>query len=153
MFESYRHTGALVGAAMAIACGSSAGSEEPVQDTASPIISDAIVNLDLESNGAYLFNSGNYDLDTGVDVNVLDYTVPAEGGAGGATGEPMVTDTRGIVFLPEGPGPFPVAVFLHGNHNTCRSPVPFGEDGVLSDPNDDFTLTGECPADQYETPT
>lgn len=29
---------------------------------------------------------------------------------------------RGVITVPDGPGPFPLAVFLHGQHQTCSGP-------------------------------
>ncbi len=35
-------------------------------------------------------------------------------------GVPMVQDLRGTIHLPDGRGPFPLLLFLHGRHATCR---------------------------------
>lgn len=61
------------------------------------------------------------------------------------------TELWGRVYWPRdlSKGPYPVAVFLHGNHNTCgRMIAPT----VRLDDNNDYTMTGSCPSGYVVTP-
>ncbi len=37
---------------------------------------------------------------------------------------PSTAPLNGIAFIPDGPGPFPIAVFAHGNHNSLENSTP-----------------------------
>ena len=37
-----------------------------------------------------------------------------------APATPVVADLRGALFIPRGRGPFPVVLFQHGRHATCK---------------------------------
>ena len=74
-----------------------------------------------------------------------------------ARDEPLVATDRkvdlwGEVYRPTNlaKGPFPVIMFLHGNHGTCGTYDP--ERGVRVDNRTDYTTTGECPKGYVVTP-
>lgn len=53
------------------------------------------------------------------------------GAAAGHEGYEYESLIRGTITMPEGPGPFPLAVFLHGQHTTCTNgdcSVPYRND-------------------------
>jgi dienelactone hydrolase len=102
--------------------------------------SDFVVDRSNESlpvlaDGPLQVAEGSYDLTTGEDPRVLSN---------------YVTDARAQVYAPQGGGPFPLAIFLHGNHSTCGTPVP---GGPRQDHGNDFTFTGQCPPPQVEAPS
>ncbi|RXF75035.1 hypothetical protein [Hansschlegelia zhihuaiae] len=74
-----------------------------------------------------------------------------------ARDEPLVATDRkvdlwGEVYRPKdlARGPFPLLLFLHGNHGTCG--IYDAERGVRVDNRSDYTTTGECPGKYVVTP-
>ncbi len=68
----------------------------------------------------------------------------------------VATDVRGILFLPQGNGHFgtqhfPLVVFLHGNHGSCRVVDPNG--GLPDDNYTEFSLSGHCDDGRVEVPS
>ena len=85
--------------------------------------------------------SAEYDLGAGVDPLVLDG---------------VVTDVRGVIHLPSGnghfgDGPFPLLVFMHGNHQSCRTINPNGP--PHTDMHNEFASTGQCDDGRVEAPS
>ncbi|MBA2704400.1 MAG: hypothetical protein H0U60_11165 [Blastocatellia bacterium] len=82
-----------------------------------------------DATGGTTPNSEEFHLPASIDTDVL--TVSA-------------TELWAKVYWPAdfSGGPYPLAVFLHGNHSTCGK---IGTSPRLDD-NSDYTLTGTCPA-------
>ncbi|WP_324952739.1 hypothetical protein [Oligoflexus sp.] len=98
---------------------------------------------DLLAVGPFQFDESLYSVAPGVDRDVL----PAP-----PVGKPEVkTDIRGKLYLPRGEGPFPLLLFLHGNHGTCGKVV--GPSDPRLDVSSEFTLTGTCPEGMIESPS
>lgn len=122
-------------------CDETVDYERDMETDIGAIISDEIVGLDVESPGPY----------TGVITANYDF------GNNGGVPDPKVqddrlTDVRGNVHVPDGSGPFPLLVFLHGNHGTCRS-LDQDESGQWFDHVKDDPFTGTCPAGYKEAPS
>lgn len=109
------------------------------------IISPAVVDLDLTSMGPYEVVQSSYgrkvvdgktvELDTRQDPLVL---------------EGRVTDLRGALWMPvtrRGGERFPLLLFLHGNHNTCRE-IKKAADGTRGEESP-LNYNGTC-RDTYE---
>lgn len=77
--------------------------------------------------------SGGYKLPAGVDASVSTE---------------MATELWAQVWRPEGPGPYPLVIFLHGNHGTCGRQV--GD--IRVDDRVDYTYSGTCPSGYVVTP-
>ena len=60
------------------------------------------------------------------------------------------TELWAHVWRPRTGGPYPLVVFLHGNHGTCGRFVP--ELGVRVDDRVDYSMTGKCPSGYVVTP-
>lgn len=60
------------------------------------------------------------------------------------------TELWAHVWRPNTGGPYPLVVFLHGNHGTCGKFIP--ELGVRDDDRIDYTQTGKCPEGYVVTP-
>lgn len=100
------------------------------------LIDDALLNIDLDQSGPYSVSVNDYSLE-----GTLDPKVFAE----------LATDVRGRLYLPEGKGPFPFLVFLHGNHGTCGEVN--ATTGLRDDSSVAFAKTGSCPPGYVEAPT
>ena len=62
----------------------------------------------------------------------------------------LKTELWAHVWRPKSGGPYPIVVFLHGNHATCGR---FDADlGVRMDERVDYTTTGKCPSGYVVTP-
>jgi hypothetical protein len=72
--------------------------------------------------GSYTWTTADYDFGEakvgGADASHDDYSYTVK--------------VRGTLTMPDGPGPFPLAVFLHGQHTTCGNETG-GETGPLED--------------------
>lgn len=121
----------------------SACSQKPVDTQASEtkIVDESLVSADLLSQGPYSTKEYEYDSGAIRDTDVL----PASGLSN------IRTDIRGRLYLPQGNGPFPFVVLLHGNHATCG--IVTGEGNPRLDINVDFTTTGRCPTGYVEAPS
>lgn len=60
------------------------------------------------------------------------------------------TELWAHVWRPQTGGPYPLVVFLHGNHGTCGRFI--SELGVRTDDRVDYTTTGKCPSGYVVTP-
>jgi hypothetical protein len=79
------------------------------------------------------FERGTYKLPAGIDP-----TVSTE----------MATELWAEVWRPNAAGPFPLIVFLHGNHGTCGR----FSGGIRIDDRSDYTFSGTCPGGYVVTP-
>eukprot|EP00179_Madagascaria_erythrocladioides_P025093 CAMPEP_0198333410 /NCGR_PEP_ID=MMETSP1450-20131203/18935_1 /TAXON_ID=753684 ORGANISM="Madagascaria erythrocladiodes, Strain CCMP3234" /NCGR_SAMPLE_ID=MMETSP1450 /ASSEMBLY_ACC=CAM_ASM_001115 /LENGTH=677 /DNA_ID=CAMNT_0044037923 /DNA_START=48 /DNA_END=2078 /DNA_ORIENTATION=- len=59
------------------------------------------------------------------------------------------TEVWAVVYRPKADGPFPLIVFLHGNHATCGR---FLASGIRRDDDSSYTFTGECPPNYVVVP-
>lgn len=84
------------------------------------------------------------------DLEVIDgeYKLPAAIDASVTT--KTKTELWAHVWRPKTGGPYPLVVFLHGNHGTCGKRIP--ELGVRDDDNIDYTTRGKCPEGYVVTP-
>jgi len=113
------------------------------QDYSEKIVDRAHVNRDLLAPGPYAFDESLYSEAAVIDHDVLPfppYDWPE-----------VLTDIRGKLYLPQGTGPFPLLVFLHGNHPTCGMVIAGNNPRI--DAASDFTLSGECPEGMIEAPS
>jgi len=78
---------------------------------------------------------GEYKLPAGIDPSVTKETE---------------TELWAHVWRPKTGGPYPLVVFLHGNHATCGRLDK--ELGVRIDDRLDYTTSGQCPPDYVVTP-
>ena len=63
----------------------------------------------------------------------------------------MATELWAQVFRPDTGGPYPLLIFLHGNHGTCGH---FDSGlGVRIDDRTDYTFSGTCPAGYVPSPS
>lgn len=112
------------------------------QNSEVKIVDNSLVDSDLLKAGDYSIDEYDYDSGAIVDRDVLPQTF----------GRPDVkTDIRGRLYLPQGNGPFPVVVFLHGNHATCG--ITTGKGNPRVDTRTDFTISGHCPNGYVESPS
>jgi hypothetical protein len=88
---------------------------------------------DATERGPFRVVSSEYKLPAAVDPDVLD--VPP------AVGVPRAVELWARVYRPNDltAGPFPLVIFLHGNHATCG----IGENPRFDD-RVDYTVTGQC---------
>ncbi len=88
---------------------------------------------DASARGPFRVLSSEYKLPAAIDPQVLD--VPP------AVGAPRAVELWARVYRPNDltAGPFPLVVFLHGNHATCG----IGENPRFDD-RTDYTTTGAC---------
>ncbi len=116
-------------------------SPSPLKTSASTtkIVDESLSQIDLLKKGAFAIAEYEYDSGALVDADVLNVHTQVK------------TDVRGRIFLPKGKGPFPLVVFLHGNHSTCG--LSSGEGNPRLDLNVDFTTSGRCPAGYVEVPS
>jgi hypothetical protein len=91
--------------------------------------------LYLASAPAAAFLTGTYQLPASIDPTVTS---------------DLATELFAEVVRPDKGGPFPLLVFLHGNHSTCGHFVP--SLGVRIDDNTQYTFTGTCPPGYVVTP-
>ena len=78
-----------------------------------------------------------------------DYKLPATADATVASG--VTTELWARVYRPDAAGPFPLLVFLHGNHATCgRFDAGLG---VRVDDRSDYTFSGTCPGGYVVAPS
>jgi|GEM_PF-1030095 hypothetical protein len=107
------------------------------------IVDNSLQSVDLLADGPYTVEESLYDSGPRLDRDVLPpppFDLPE-----------VQTDIRGKIYLPIGSGPFPVIVYLHGNHGTCGTPsVP---NGPRLDIGLDFTEQGSCPEGMVESPS
>lgn len=128
---------------MASACGQAPQEQTPMVSKV-PIISESNVGLDVLARGPYSVVTREYNLGAGIDPLVM------------IAGAQVATDVRGILFLPQGNGHFgsqhfPLVVFLHGNHGSCRLVDPNG--GLPDDNHIEFSLSGHCDDGRVEAPS
>ncbi len=102
-------------------------SEPELSQVVSNVISDANVDLDVAAPGSYVVLSGDYVMPASIDPLVVAQ---------------HPTDVRGQLYVPKGSGPFPLVVFLHGNHGTCGKVWKAGEPRV---DNESLLTNGKCP--------
>lgn len=77
-----------------------------------------------------------------------EYKLPASVDSSVTTA--MKTELWAHVWRPKSGGPYPLVLFLHGNHSTCgRFDTTLG---VRIDDRIDYTTTGKCPTDYVVTP-
>ncbi len=115
---------------------SAACTDKPASKTLT--IDESLANLNLDATGTYDFTINDYAIEASNDSKVMLNAL---------------TDVRGRLYLPkkEGAGPFPVLVFLHGNHGTCG--ITNETTGVRSNQSSQFTSTGVCPEGWTESPS
>lgn len=78
-----------------------------------------------------------------------DYKLPASADATVASG--VTTELWARVYRPDAAGPFPLLVFLHGNHATCgRFDAGLG---IRIDDRSDYTTSGTCPGGYVVAPS
>ena len=84
--------------------------------------------------GPYSVASAEYKFDASLDADVLTL---------------RPTELWAVVFHPDplDMGPYPLLIFLHGNHSTCG----YGENPRIDD-NVQYTFIGTCPTDYVVTP-
>jgi hypothetical protein len=63
----------------------------------------------------------------------------------------MATELWAQVWRPDSGGPYPLVVFLHGNHGTCGRFD--SSQGIRIDDNTQYTSTGTCPSGYVPTPS
>ncbi len=112
----------------------------PQTDSQVQIVDDSLADLDLLSPGSRSFSEFEY---TSPAVKDNDVIPNAKAGS--------MTDVRGRIYLPDGQGPFPLVVFLHGNHGTCG--IETGEGNPRIDASVAYTTTGKCPNGYIESPS
>ncbi|WP_141731910.1 hypothetical protein [Oligoflexus tunisiensis] len=113
------------------------------QNSEQKIVDKSHLDRDLLATGPFAIEESFYKVAPSIDRDIL----PAP-----PFGQPEVkTDIRGKLYLPKGNGPFPVLVFLHGNHGTCGKVT--GPGNPRLDLNVDYTLTGQCPPGMIEAPS
>ena len=78
-----------------------------------------------------------------------EYKLPAKIDSSVATEEK--TELWAHVWRPKTGGPYPLVVFLHGNHGTCGRYN--SELGVRVDDRVDYTTSGKCPSGYVVTPS
>ncbi len=93
------------------------------------IVATCVVGL--FSSFAFAYGTGEYKLEAALHEDVL---------------KSAKTELWARVFWPEGTGPWPVLVFLHGNHGTC------GNGNPRRDFDCSYTETGTCPSGYVVTP-
>jgi hypothetical protein len=78
-----------------------------------------------------------------------EYKLPATVDATVTTS--LATELWARVYRPQGTGPFPLVVFLHGNHATCgRFDAGLG---IRIDDRTDYTFSGTCPGGYVVAPS
>ncbi|MDQ3235532.1 MAG: hypothetical protein M3Q07_27290 [Pseudobdellovibrionaceae bacterium] len=113
------------------------------QNSEQKIVDKSHLDRDLLAAGPFATEESLYTVAPSIDRDIL----PAP-----PLGQPEVkTDIRGKLYLPKGDGPFPVLVFLHGNHGTCGRVTGAGNPRL--DTTVDYTLSGRCPAGMVESPS
>ena len=117
-------------------------SPSPIKNTDSSvkIVDESLAHADLLKNGTFKVSEFDYDSGPLNDFDVL-----------GDSAKRIETDIRGRLYLPVGKGPFPVIIFLHGNHATCGFST--GPGNPRLDISVDFTTSGRCPAGYVEVPS
>ncbi len=115
-----------------------------VKDTSQvKVVDQSFVDKDLLSPGPYAYTETLYEEAAHIDHEILP--LPPEG-------LPEIeTDIRGKLYLPQGTGPFPLLVFLHGNHATCGQMTSAGNPRI--DSSIEFTYSGQCPSEMIEVPS
>jgi len=113
------------------------------QKSEQKIVDKSHLDRDLLADGPFAIDETLYMIAPSIDHDILP--APTFGQA------EVVTDIRGKLYLPKGDGPFPVIVFLHGNHGTCGRVT--GPGNPRLDTTVDYTLTGSCPPDMVESPS
>jgi hypothetical protein len=107
------------------------------------IVDKSHLDRDLLSNGPYAIEESLYTVAPSIDRDILPEP---------PFGQPDVkTDIRGKLYLPKGDGPFPILVFLHGNHGTCGKVT--GPGNPRLDTTVDYTISGWCPPGMMEAPS
>ncbi len=104
----------------------------------SKVIDPSNQDLDVLSNGPLQILQGEYQVQSEEREDAM--VLPG-----------AITDLRAALTLPEGPGPYPLAVFLHGNHSTCGRVQNPG--GPRVDSSSEFTSQGACPEGMVEAPS
>jgi len=127
-------------ALLALSCKSTV--QRQGEDSSLRIIDESLVDVDLLKKGSFTVSEIDYASDPAVDERVVPSTA--------SNGE-VIVDVRGRLYLPNGKGPFPVVVLVHGNHATCG--ISGGEGNPRFDINSDFTSTGTCPPGYMEVPS
>ncbi len=112
-------------------------------DSVEKIVDRTHLSRDLLSPGPYAFDESLYAEPAAIDHDILPLP-PSDL-------PEVLTDIRGKLYLPQGAGPFPLLVFLHGNHPTCGTTT--GENNPRIDTAVDFTFSGECPEGMIEAPS
>ena len=88
---------------------------------------------------------------TAVALTVIEgeYKLPASVDPKVATS--LATELWAQVYRPDSGGPYPLVVFLHGNHSTCgRFDTTLG---VRVDDRNDYTFSGTCPPNYVVAPS
>lgn len=106
------------------------------------IVDNSLVDVDLFRKGSFSISEIDYASDPAFDKDVIPHS---------ESNPDVLTDIRGRLYMPVGEGPFPVIIFLHGNHATCG--MPGGEGNPRFDIDSHFTLTGECWPNYNEVPS
>ncbi|HEX6290152.1 MAG TPA: hypothetical protein VFZ66_13240 [Herpetosiphonaceae bacterium] len=100
----------------------------------------SLPDIDATRRGPFAVDSREYRYDTKTYTDILS---------------DRPTEIWGRTYWPRdlSKGPYPLVVFLHGNHNTCGQYIT-APDGtrVRVDNNSDYTTSGTCPASHVVTP-
>jgi hypothetical protein len=113
------------------------------QKSEQKIVDKSHLDRDLLASGPYAVEESLYKVAPGIDRDILPAPPFGE--------QEVKTDIRGKLYLPKGNGPFPVLVFLHGNHGTCGRLT--GPGNPRLDTTVDYTFNGSCPPGMIEAPS
>ncbi len=111
------------------------------QNSETKIVDESLTQIDLMKPGSFKTVEFEYDSGALNDSDVL---------SGGGLFR-VKTDIRGRMYLPQGTGPFPLVVLLHGNHGTCG--IETGNGNPRLDVSVDFSTSGSCPNGYIESPS
>jgi len=110
-------------------------------DSSIKIVDEMLTQEDLLKPGAFTHTEHEYSTGAYFDPDIVTFSSP----------DIYKSDIRGRLFLPDGQGPFPLVMLLHGNHATCG--VLTGQGNPRIDNSVAFTNAGSCPAGSIEAPS
>ncbi len=105
------------------------------------IVDDSLKNFDILKLGPFEIAEYEYSSGAYYDEDIITLS----------NANNFKTDVRGRIYLPQGNGPFPLVVFLHGNHQTCGTVTGPGNPRV--DQSVLFTNSSSCPVGTIEAPS
>jgi hypothetical protein len=107
-----------------------------IASPATPASAQEAAPASAEELGPLSVISGRYKLPASVDPSVTTA---------------LATELWAQVWRPDTGGPYPLVIFLHGNHGTCGR---FDSSrGIRVDDRTDYTFSGTCPAGYVVTPS